>query len=103
MKYTPTDVAGVTIIDIEPHRDHRGFFSRSFCADEFAQSWLGFRCRADEYLLQLHPRHGARPAPSGTAVRRGQVGALHPRRDRRRRGRRPARVADLRQARDGAS
>ncbi|OBI23364.1 dTDP-4-dehydrorhamnose 3,5-epimerase [Mycobacterium sp. E2327] len=35
MKYTPTAVAGVTIIDIEPHRDHRGFFSRSFCADEF--------------------------------------------------------------------
>jgi dTDP-4-dehydrorhamnose 3,5-epimerase len=35
VKYTPTSVAGVTIIDIEPHRDHRGFFSRSFCADEF--------------------------------------------------------------------
>ena len=36
MKYTPTDVAGVTIVDIEPHCDHRGFFSRSFCANEFA-------------------------------------------------------------------
>jgi dTDP-4-dehydrorhamnose 3,5-epimerase len=36
MKYTPTDVAGVTIIDIEPHRDDGGFFSRAFCADEFA-------------------------------------------------------------------
>jgi dTDP-4-dehydrorhamnose 3,5-epimerase len=35
VKYTATSVAGVTIIDIEPHRDHRGFFSRSFCADEF--------------------------------------------------------------------
>lgn len=40
MKYTPTSVAGVTIIDIEPHRDHRGFFSRSFCADEFATHGL---------------------------------------------------------------
>ncbi|OBA79570.1 dTDP-4-dehydrorhamnose 3,5-epimerase [Mycobacterium sp. 1164966.3] len=40
MKYTPTSVAGVTIIDIEPHRDHRGFFSRSFCADEFAHYGL---------------------------------------------------------------
>lgn len=36
MKYTCTEVAGVTIIDIEPHYDDRGFFSRSFCADEFA-------------------------------------------------------------------
>jgi dTDP-4-dehydrorhamnose 3,5-epimerase len=36
VKYTPTDVAGVTVVDIEPHRDNRGFFSRSFCADEFA-------------------------------------------------------------------
>ncbi|GAB3018746.1 dTDP-4-dehydrorhamnose 3,5-epimerase [Mycobacterium bourgelatii] len=40
MKYTPTHVAGVTIIDIEPHRDHRGFFSRIFCAEEFAEHGL---------------------------------------------------------------
>lgn len=40
MKYTPTSVAGVTIVDIEPHRDHRGFFSRVFCAEEFAQHGL---------------------------------------------------------------
>jgi dTDP-4-dehydrorhamnose 3,5-epimerase len=40
MKYTPTSVAGVTIIDIEPHRDHRGFFSRAFCAAEFAEHGL---------------------------------------------------------------
>jgi dTDP-4-dehydrorhamnose 3,5-epimerase len=40
VKYTPTTVAGVTIIDIEPHRDHRGFFSRSFCADEFLNHGL---------------------------------------------------------------
>lgn len=40
MKYTPTHVAGVTIVDIEPHRDHRGFFSRIFCAEEFAEHGL---------------------------------------------------------------
>lgn len=40
MKYTPTDVAGVTMVDIEPHRDNRGFFSRSFCANEFADYGL---------------------------------------------------------------
>lgn len=37
MIYTPTDIAGVTIVDIEPHRDNRGFFARSFCSDEFAR------------------------------------------------------------------
>jgi dTDP-4-dehydrorhamnose 3,5-epimerase len=36
VKYTPTDIDGVTIIDIEPDRDDRGFVSHSFCANEFA-------------------------------------------------------------------
>lgn len=40
MKYTPTDVAGVMIVDIEPDRDERGFFSRSFCSDEFGTRGL---------------------------------------------------------------
>ena len=40
MKYTSTDVDGVTIIDVEPHRDERGFFARSFCAEEFAKHGL---------------------------------------------------------------
>jgi dTDP-4-dehydrorhamnose 3,5-epimerase len=40
VKYTPTSIAAVTIVDIEPHRDHRGFFSRSFCAEEFAKYGL---------------------------------------------------------------
>ena len=40
MIFTPTDVAGVMIVDIEPHRDDRGFFSRSFCSDEFGTHGL---------------------------------------------------------------
>lgn len=40
MKYSPTGVAGVTIVDIEPDRDDRGFVSRSFCANEFAKYGL---------------------------------------------------------------
>ena len=40
MKYTATDVDGVTVVDIEPHRDVRGFFTRSFCANEFAKHGL---------------------------------------------------------------
>lgn len=42
MKYTPTKVAGVTIIDFEPRRDHRGFTTRSFCSREFANHGLPF-------------------------------------------------------------
>jgi dTDP-4-dehydrorhamnose 3,5-epimerase len=38
--YTPTAVEGVTIIDLDPHRDNRGFFARSFCANEFAEHGL---------------------------------------------------------------
>lgn len=42
MKYMPTHVAGVTIIDIEPDRDDRGFFSNLFCNDEFAKHGMLF-------------------------------------------------------------
>ena len=35
MKFTETRLAGAFIIDIEPHADERGFFSRTVCADEF--------------------------------------------------------------------
>lgn len=42
MKYTPTHVAGVIIVDLEPQRDHRGFSLRSFCSDEFADRGLVF-------------------------------------------------------------
>jgi dTDP-4-dehydrorhamnose 3,5-epimerase len=40
MKYIDTDIDGVTLVDIEPQNDERGFFARSFCADEFAKHGL---------------------------------------------------------------
>jgi dTDP-4-dehydrorhamnose 3,5-epimerase len=40
LKYTDTDIDGVTVVDIEPNNDERGFFARSFCADEFAKQGL---------------------------------------------------------------
>ncbi|MET4611305.1 dTDP-4-dehydrorhamnose 3,5-epimerase [Rhodococcus sp. PvR044] len=40
MEYTRTEVEGVTIVDIEPHRDSRGFFSRSFDTGEFEANGL---------------------------------------------------------------
>lgn len=36
MKFVPTSLDGVYLIDLEPRRDERGFFSRLFCHDEFS-------------------------------------------------------------------
>ncbi len=36
MIFTPTPIAGAMVVDLEPRSDDRGFFSRSYCADEFA-------------------------------------------------------------------
>ena len=40
MKFTPTPISGVFIVDLEPHTDARGFFARSFCTQEFAAHGL---------------------------------------------------------------
>lgn len=40
MKFNPTDIAKVTVIEIEPHGDDRGFFARGFCAREFEEHGL---------------------------------------------------------------
>lgn len=40
MKFIPTKIPGAYLIEIEPVADERGFFARSFCADEFQQQGL---------------------------------------------------------------
>ena len=40
MKFTPTRIAGVVRVEIERIEDARGFFARTFCADEFAKHGL---------------------------------------------------------------
>ena len=37
MKFTPTKLKGAYIIDIEKREDERGFFARTFCANEFSE------------------------------------------------------------------
>lgn len=53
MKYTPTSIAGVTIVDIEPTCDHRGFVSESFSADEFTE----FGLIAEVVQMQISYNH----------------------------------------------
>jgi dTDP-4-dehydrorhamnose 3,5-epimerase len=40
MKFIPTKFNTSFIIEIEPHRDERGFFARTFCAEEFRKHGL---------------------------------------------------------------
>lgn len=40
MTFAETAIAGTFIVDLEPLRDERGFFARSFCQDEFARHGL---------------------------------------------------------------
>ncbi len=43
MIFTPTDVAGAYIVDLEPRGDERGFFARAFCRGEFEAHGLSSR------------------------------------------------------------
>jgi dTDP-4-dehydrorhamnose 3,5-epimerase len=40
MRFTELPLSGAFVIDIEPRRDHRGFFARTFCREEFAAHGL---------------------------------------------------------------
>ena len=40
MKFLPTALPGVLLVDIEAIEDERGFFARSFCREEFAAHGL---------------------------------------------------------------
>jgi dTDP-4-dehydrorhamnose 3,5-epimerase len=40
MRFSPCELEGVFLVELEPNRDERGFFARSFCAEEFAAHGL---------------------------------------------------------------
>ena len=40
MKFESTPLAGAYVVNIEPHRDHRGYFARTWCTAEFARQGL---------------------------------------------------------------
>ena len=41
MIFAECELSGAFLVDIEPRTDERGFFARSYCAEEFAQRGLG--------------------------------------------------------------
>jgi dTDP-4-dehydrorhamnose 3,5-epimerase len=42
MRFVAQRIAGVFVVEAEPHRDERGFFTRIFCAEEFAKAGIAF-------------------------------------------------------------
>lgn len=56
MIFEPTPLAGAWTIELEPHRDERGFFARAFCADEFAER--GLRAFYPQYNISQNKQGG---------------------------------------------
>ena len=40
MKFIPTELDGAMLVEMEPHRDERGYFARTMCVEEFGQAGL---------------------------------------------------------------
>jgi dTDP-4-dehydrorhamnose 3,5-epimerase len=57
MLFRSTTLAGVKLIDLEPARDERGFFARTFCVDEFAAQ--GLETRFVQHSLSYTARRGS--------------------------------------------
>lgn len=56
MRFAPTAVAGVLLVEIEPHADERGLFARLQCPDEFAAAGAPFE--PAETSLSRNPAAG---------------------------------------------
>jgi dTDP-4-dehydrorhamnose 3,5-epimerase len=59
MKIRPTKLQDVHLIEIEPHRDDRGYFARTTCIKEFA----------DHHLETSYPQHNTAFSPKTGTVR----------------------------------
>jgi dTDP-4-dehydrorhamnose 3,5-epimerase len=69
MRFTPTSIGGVVVVDIAPHEDARGAFARLQCPEEFAAA--GHPFTPVQTSLSRNPRLGTlrgmhyQPAPYG--------------------------------------
>lgn len=69
MRFSPTSVDGVLLVEIEPHVDERGLFARLQCPDEFAAAGAPFQ--PAQTSLSRNPTEGTlrglhyQPQPHG--------------------------------------
>jgi dTDP-4-dehydrorhamnose 3,5-epimerase len=80
--FRETLVPGAFLIELEPHRDERGSFARSFCAREFEAHGLDPRvvqCNLSENRFRgtLRGLHAQRPPHAEAKLVRCTRGALH--------------------------
>jgi dTDP-4-dehydrorhamnose 3,5-epimerase len=82
MRFLPTRLAGAFVIELDPHRDERGFFARTFCVQEFeAHGLLG---RVTQCSISVTQRRGTvrglhyqRPPAGEVKLVRCIRGAIH--------------------------
>jgi dTDP-4-dehydrorhamnose 3,5-epimerase len=81
MRFVPTRIEGVTIVELEPQRDERGGFVRTFCEKEFAAAGLPFRVvqanlsinAAELTLRGLHFQRAPHGEPKIVSCVRGRI------------------------------
>ena len=81
MRFEPTSIPGVVVVELEPHVDDRGYFARAHCPEEFAAAGAPFvpvqtslsRNHAAGTLRGMH--YQARPYGEAKLVRvvRGRI------------------------------
>ena len=75
MLFTETKLKGAYVVDLEPREDERGFFARSWCAEEFEK--LGLNPRLSQCNISFNKKRGtlrgmhyqAAPFPEAKLVR----------------------------------
>lgn len=56
MKFTDSPLAGAFLVDLMPEKDERGFFARTFCAEEFAARGLAEHMSQSSVSFNAHTR-----------------------------------------------
>jgi dTDP-4-dehydrorhamnose 3,5-epimerase len=56
MIFSPTSLAGAYVVELEPHRDVRGFFARTWCRREFQEH--GLDAELAQCSISYNPRRG---------------------------------------------
>lgn len=82
MKFEATPLGGSFVIEIEPHRDPRGFFARSYCDQEFAAHglithWPQCNLSFNRALATLRGLHYAAPPVREEKLVRCTRGAIY--------------------------
>jgi dTDP-4-dehydrorhamnose 3,5-epimerase len=82
MRFQPTALEGVRLVELEPAHDARGFFARTFCTDEFAAA--GLETRFVQHSVSFTRRKGSlrgmhyqRPPHEEVKLLRCISGAIH--------------------------